>query len=338
MDVPNRPRVLPGIPVLRRAAGVLQIGVDPRHALVVEEVRAPLAAALLALSGQHTTAELGESLAEHADQADELLEVLRWLAGRGLLEEAAPPPHPRLTAEATGWALRTGRPAPQLAATRAQRCVVVHGDGGLAVAVAGLLASAGVGRVHVATHGQVGAEDTGPGYPDADVGRPRREVAREAVRRASASVRTGVATRAPDLVVLADALVPRPDLVHALVLEGTTHLAVRVREGLGVVGPLVVPGRSSCLRCADLRRADEDGAWPLIAAQLADRVQHADQATTSVTAGLAAAQALLALDHEELTRAQPATWDGTLEVDAWNGAVERVPAPAHPRCECRARR
>jgi bacteriocin biosynthesis cyclodehydratase domain-containing protein len=32
------------------------------------------------------------------------------------------------------------------------------------------------------------------------------------------------------------------------------HLAVSASEAIGVVGPLVLPGQSACLRCLDLTR------------------------------------------------------------------------------------
>ncbi|MFC6093773.1 ThiF family adenylyltransferase [Saccharothrix lopnurensis] len=334
MELPNRPRVLPGLPLLRRRDDVVQIGTDPRHAVLVEDVPAPMASLLLGLTGQHTLRELRERLAHHGDQAAELLGVLRGLARAGLVEESVPVPHARLTAEATCWALLTRRPAPHLPAARAARSVVVHGEGRLAVAVASLLAAAGVGHVRVNARGRVGPEDTGSGYLEEDVGRPRAEAAADAVLRACPGVRS--APRDPDLVVLADALVPAPELLHELVRSRTSHLAVRVREGLGVVGPLVVPGRSSCLRCADLHSSDLDRAWPLIAAQLVDRPQHADLAAVTATAGIAVGQALLALDRDREPRTRPPTWDATLEVDAFAGVVEHRIAPVHPRCECRS--
>ncbi|WP_033430087.1 ThiF family adenylyltransferase [Saccharothrix syringae] len=334
MDLPNRPRVLPGLPLLRRREDVVQIGTDPRHAVLVEDVPAPMASALLGLNGQHTLRELRERLAPHGDQATELLGVLRGLAHAGLVEESVPVPHPRLAAEVTCRALRTRRPAPHLASARAARSVCVHGEGRLAVTVAALLAAAGVGHVRVIARGRVGPEDTGSGYLDADVGRPRAEAAADAVRRACPAVRP--VPRGADLVVLADALVPAPELLHDLVRAGTAHLAARVREGVGVVGPLVVPGRSSCLRCADLHRTDSDPGWPLVAAQLVDRPQHADLATVTATAGVAVGQALLALDRDAGARGRPPTWDATLEVDAFTGVVEHRIAPVHPRCECRS--
>ncbi|RKT52772.1 ThiF family adenylyltransferase [Saccharothrix australiensis] len=335
MNLPHRPRVLPGLPVLRRRADAVQIGTDSRHSLLIEDVPSPMDRALLDLSGRHTVPELREQLADHGDQAAELVRLLHGLADAGLVEETVPPPHGRLTPETTTWALRTGRPAPHLADTRAARSVVVHGDGRLTVAVATHLAAAGVGHVRVVARGRVNPEDTGSGYLDADVGRNRAEAAAEALRRVSSTVRTATSVRAPDLVVLADALVPPPELLRTLLLEGTPHLAVRAGEGLGVVGPLVVPGRSSCLRCADLHRTDADRGWPVLAAQLVDQPQQADLATVTATAGLATGQALLALDHRA-ARTRPPTWDATLEVDAYSGLVEHRIAPVHPRCECRS--
>ncbi|NUS64808.1 MAG: TOMM precursor leader peptide-binding protein [Saccharothrix sp.] len=302
--------------------------------MLVEDVPEPMASVLLGLDGRHTLSDLRERLTGHDRQAAEFAGVLHGLARAGLVEDSAPVPHPRLAAEVTGWALRTRRHAAGLPTSRAARSVVVHGEGRLAVTVAALLAASGVAHVRVVARGRVGPEDTGSGYVESDVGRPRAEAAQDAVRRVCPTVRP--VGRAADLVVLADALVPAPELLHQLVADGTPHLAVRVREGLGVVGPLVVPGRSSCLRCADRHQADEDPEWPMIAAQLVDRAQHADLATVTATAGVAVGQALLALDRSEPSGTRPPTWDATLEVDAFAGAVEHRIAPVHPRCECRS--
>jgi hypothetical protein len=52
---------------------------------------------------------------------------------------------------------------------------------------------------------------------------------------------------AVDLVVLSDYLVADPRMVRDLHSKGVPHLAVRVRDGTGLVGPLVIPGVTSCL-------------------------------------------------------------------------------------------
>ena len=57
----------------------------------------------------------------------------------------------------------------------------------------------------------------------------------------------GVSRTAVDLVILSDSLVADPRLVRDLHSQGVPHLPVRVRDGIGLVGPLVIPGVTSCL-------------------------------------------------------------------------------------------
>jgi bacteriocin biosynthesis cyclodehydratase domain-containing protein len=206
------------------------------------------------------------------------------------------------------------------------------------VSIACLLAAAGVGWVHVAARGAVRPEDTGTGYLPDDVGRARRAAAMGAVRRVDSRVRTGpVGARRPDLAVLADAAVPDPGLVSALTADAVPHLPAYLRDGVGVVGPLVAPGRTSCLRCADLRRSDRDTCWPGIAAQLAGVPQLADVACTQATAAFAAAQALDALAWSHASQARPATWNASVEIDPISARIHHRNWKPHIECSCRNR-
>jgi hypothetical protein len=56
-----------------------------------------------------------------------------------------------------------------------------------------------------------------------------------------------ISRAATDLVVLADYLVADPHMLRDLHSQGVPHLTVRVRDGTGLVGPLVIPGVTSCL-------------------------------------------------------------------------------------------
>ncbi|GDY33206.1 thiamin biosynthesis protein [Gandjariella thermophila] len=336
--------MLPGLAVLRRAPDEVQVGTDPRHAVVIGGLCPPLADLLTTLDGRHTLDELVHHAAERGVDRSAVLELLDALATAGLLDDAAPSTRSaagapgRLTADSTTWTLRTGHPRARVPDVRRESAVVVHGDGRLAVAVAVLLAAAGVGRVQVAAAGVVQPEDTGCGYLDSDVGRPRREAAKAAVRRAASGAdgRALPPHRRPDLAVLADAVVPDPALVAALVADQIPHLVVRAREGTGLVGPLVLPGRTSCLRCADLYRTDRDPCWPRVAAQLGHRPQPADLATAQATAALAVGQALLALEWPR-HGTRPLVWDTTLELDPLRAALRRRRWPRHPSC-CGAHR
>ncbi|NLU81979.1 hypothetical protein [Rhodococcus sp. HNM0569] len=134
-------------------------------------------------------------------------------------------------------------------------------------------------------------------------------------------------------VVLTDDLVVEPRLVEDLVRAGVVHLHVRIRDGHGVVGPLVLPGRTSCLRCADLVRADLDSDWPHLAAQLLGRTGYARPATILATAAFALEQVDAVL-HPYTTR-PPCTLDATVEVDTTSGRTSTRHWPLQPDCTCR---
>jgi bacteriocin biosynthesis cyclodehydratase domain-containing protein len=119
------------------------------------------------------------------------------------------------------------------------------------------------------------------------------------------------------------------------------HLAVQAEEAIGVVGPLVEPGRTPCLRCLDLSKAARDPAWPVILAQATGAVgsmaaqQACDTVLAAATAALAAAQALAFLDRG----CRPAAArGGTLEIVLPDWQWQRREWPPHPACTCGAAR
>jgi hypothetical protein len=123
----------------------------------------------------------------------------------------------------------------------------------------------------------------------------------------------------------------RDDAV-TLLRAGVTHLLARVVETTGIVGPLVLPGRSSCLRCHDLHRADRDPAWPRILAQAESHPPGAaacDVTVATQVGALAAQQVLAHLDGFEA-----ATVDGTVETHLPYGLPRRRGWRAHPACSC----
>jgi hypothetical protein len=151
---------------------------------------------------------------------------------------------------------------------------------------------------------------------------------------------TVVPSEPADLVVLADYLVADPRVVRHLHAARVAHLPVRVRDGVGLVGPMVIPGVTSCLECADLHRSDRDAAWPAVAAQLRHTVGTADRATVLATAALALNQVDRVIRAvrvgQEVGRSTepPPTLDTTLEFDVNSGEVVARRWSRHPRCEC----
>jgi bacteriocin biosynthesis cyclodehydratase domain-containing protein len=138
--------------------------------------------------------------------------------------------------------------------------------------------------------------------------------------------------RRPDLAVLVGR--QRPELLASLVAGRIPHLAVLAGEAIGVVGPLVIPGQTSCLRCLDYVRAANDPSWPLILAQLATRRAEpaaCDAVLTAAVAAQAAAQALIAIDQAP---AATATINGTLELVLPDWRWRRRTWQPHPACPC----
>ncbi|MGB3483101.1 MAG: cyclodehydratase [Mycobacterium sp.] len=141
-----------------------------------------------------------------------------------------------------------------------------------------------------------------------------------------------------DLVVFTDFLVIDSRLLRDLHDARIPHLQVRMRDGRGLVGPLVLPGLTSCLGCADLHRSDRDAAWPAVAAQLRDTVGTAARATVLATAALALGQidtvlAAVRGGPENALRA-PATLSTTLEFDSTTSTIASRHWPRHPLCGC----
>lgn len=141
---------------------------------------------------------------------------------------------------------------------------------------------------------------------------------------------------AADLVVLSDFLVADRRLVRDLHRAGVPHLPVRIRDGTGLIGPLVLPGATSCLNCADLHRSDRDASWPVLAAQLEGTVGSADRATVLATAAVALNQVDRVIDaiRGGGGRAEPPpTLDATLEFDIGSRTTVVRRWSRHPLCD-----
>ena len=106
---------------------------------------------------------------------------------------------------------------------------------------------------------------------------------------------------------------------------GIPHLPLQVLDATAWVGPLVLPGRTACLRCVDAHRRDRDPAWPSVAAQLTAAPPAGDPGVDGALAAAAAAHAALAaLDHLDAT-----ALGGRAEL-AGRGLVLRLPGGPPP--------
>lgn len=138
--------------------------------------------------------------------------------------------------------------------------------------------------------------------------------------------------QAPDLVILTGTVSVDPVITAALSRAGQAHMHVYCRDGRVVVGPTVVPGLSTCLRCTDLFRARRDPRWPFVAAQL---IGHSpDAGVPALTAAAALVLAEVAATREPTGRMQ--TIGATVEINPAEGLWRRLEWPAVEGCDCGA--
>ena len=197
---------------------------------------------------------------------------------------------------------------------------------GAPIAVA--LAQAGVGQVHPEITGDVqrGELAGGPLLPG-DVGRPRQAAVTDAVLRAVPKTNVSARRIAPALVVQLDHDQPAALISAALNGRRLPHLAVTVREGVAVIGPLVPAEGRPCLNCLDLHRRERDTDWPG-SVSAPSGAEPCTVATLLAATAYAVGEILTFLDD-----GVPATIGATAEVTA-PGVVRRRTWAPHPECPC----
>ena len=131
---------------------------------------------------------------------------------------------------------------------------------------------------------------------------------------------------------------PHRDLLDDLLRSGTPHVLVRLAEGAAHVGPFVVPGRTACLRCLDAHCTDADSSWPLLVEQYAaaterDRADGVPEPCDGLLATIAVAWAVRDLVTFAEGR-RPSTWSATIRLDPALAAVEARSWLRHPDCGC----
>ncbi len=355
------PRVKPALARAWRDRETVQFGVTPAHAVVLGPVDTATGTLIDRIDGTRGMELLRAEAAGMGLPDGRADDVVRRLAGAGLLDDAtaggpraqAVRRHPetveRLGPDLGSLSLVHREPGGDLRGVAARRVirVRVRGSGRVGAVIAAVLAGAGVGRVEVLDGGRVEPADVAPGGLDpGSVGRLRAEAAGKLVR-ASAPGRIPRAAQdeGPEpglaLVVVAPrdglhAWAPDPDTAADWIATGVPHLYAGVLEGTGLVGPLVLPGMTACAGCMERERVDRDAAWPRMLVQWRSAHRRrtgaaCDLGVSTAVAGLAAAHALSFLDGR-LPASTAARWETALPALHW----EHTPVRPHPGCPCGA--
>jgi bacteriocin biosynthesis cyclodehydratase domain-containing protein len=360
-----RPVLKRGLLPVWRDRDTLQIGIDSRRAVALTGM-AGAAWVIGLLDGSRDRAQVVQTAADHGIPSETTERVLALLATAGALDDfpagtlrlLPPPLRARLAAElaAASLAHRDGDGGARTLARRLTAQVRIHGAGAVGTGIASLLTTSGIGQVtyaDAAEHPQKlqstpnGPGTLRPGVPSAGAGRsgePRPGTPRPAKpqpstgRPGNPQPSTRRPGKAPPSAALPDLaiLVGRHPMERraSLMRDQVPHLAVTADEAIGVVGPLVIPGRTACLRCLDLSRAERDPAWPLILAQLEGREPDpcaCDAPLAAAVAAQAAAQVLAFIDRAVTA---DAAVNGTLELVLPGWQWRRRTWPRHPGCSC----
>jgi bacteriocin biosynthesis cyclodehydratase domain-containing protein len=332
----------PALRRLWRDPTTLQLGIDPRHAVMLSGVDLADATLLDLLDGTRDVGELNAEATRRGHRPDHVSELMKTLHDAAVLDEA---PTSRQGTDARHdpdlMSLSLLHRAPNAAAAvfshRREATVEVLGAGRVGASLALLLATAGIGQLAVTDAGPVRAADYAPGgIRNAGTRQTSRA---DALRTLLAGTKTTVKLgpgRRSALVVLAPTggIVP-PEWLGQV--RHRPHLPVLIRETTAVIGPLVLPGRTPCVRCVELTRGDRDPAWPALAAQLVGEqhgVEPCDIALATAAASIAAMHVLAWLDDGAAN--PPPTVGGVLEISLADLRLRRRTVNAHPGCGCGA--
>jgi hypothetical protein len=296
--LPMLPLLRPWTPVLQRGADAVQVGLDPDRAVVL---RGHGPRRLLdATDGGHDLPALHEVGRAAGLAAQDVDTVLATLHRAGLLVDGAG------AAAAPAYEIR------------------LVGAGVVARQLTGLLLDAGL-DLHVAELGGVAGAPSLRPEPDRGELRPSGRGRCRRVGHWSKPDRDDLALT----VVAVDTAEADRGVTDHLLRTDQPHLLVRSAGTSVTVGPLVLPGRSACLRCCDLARRDADPAWPRLLPQLTRLRQPSSGVLTAWAAAVAAAQVLA-----HLCGAVPESVGATLELDGADHLMRRRSWPLHPACGC----
>jgi bacteriocin biosynthesis cyclodehydratase domain-containing protein len=332
----------PALRRLWRDPATLQLGIDPEYAVVLGGVDLEDASLLELLDGTREVAELSAEAQRRGHGPDRVDHLIKALGDAAALDDAPasqPVGDPRRQPDLLSLSLLHREPgaAARVMAARQRASVEVLGAGRVGASLAMLLAAAGVGHLELSDSGPVRQADFAPGGVRSPGSRQasRAEAARVLLTSSATEPRPHGAPADSTVVLAPTGSIVPPEWLGQV--RHRTHLPVVIRETTAVIGPLVLPGRSPCMRCVELTRGDRDPAWPVLAAQLIGQphgVEPCDVSLASAAASIAALHVLAWLDRG--VAAPPPSLGGIVELSLSELRLRRRTVCAHPGCGCGA--
>lgn len=226
--------------------------------------------------------------------------------------------------------------------------VAVLGTGGLGSWVTYNLACMGVGELVLIDGDKVEASNLNRSilYTEADIGRPKVEAARDSIMRFSPRMQVRVhevfvdgaerlARLLEDVTLLISCADQPPSKIGEWVSMAARLAEVPCLTASGTrVGPLYIPGRTSCAMCDWASQVERNPRLPRIIEQ-STRLPRGNSGSLSALATMASAPAALDAFRFLSGYAAPSTLNAVLRFEGTSGTTT-TPLPPHPDCvNCR---
>lgn len=305
----------------------IELGVTESRRVIVAPPSPAIVGILNRLTGSYSVQTIAT---EVGCATDEVREVLSALEAAGALQ-ASWTDDERFARHLLFYSLFVDD-ASEVQSKLAAGSVLLIGLGGLGCVIATQLVMAGVGAITLLDGDAVEESNLTRQFlfATSDIGRQKAEVGAERLRGLNPKTKVTSrplgfsippteseveAVRSADLVILtADMPVELASVLNALCVDkGVSWIQAGYAETIGVVGPLVVPGVSACLRCVELAHEGEP-AWT--------RVPHFVAPSfgpfNGVIGSLAATEAIRALTGYQA----PESFGARIRIDAIHYAID----------------
>jgi hypothetical protein len=265
MKSSDRPKLRNPAATALRDDSTIQVDLDPNHSLLISGEIAEIRSFLSKLDGEHCVSEL-QDLFPFASS------LLRTLIRRGLVEtellessitsKFKPNELNRfIVSQRSNQSAATSLDfAKQRAINLANSYISLHTAGPASALTAIYLALQQVGRIKLHAQDKFKSTDL-PFWLESN--RNAGITLAEELNRISSQVKLTqpAGNQAPDFAVIADS--PWQSLEYSidLINQGIAHLVIDTRISEVSVGPLVIPGKSSCLNCAEIAITNVDRSW-----------------------------------------------------------------------------
>ncbi|MFM1779590.1 MAG: hypothetical protein RIS51_735 [Actinomycetota bacterium] len=200
------------------------------------------------------------------------------------------------------------------------------------------LAACGIGRIFTADAKHVNLSDTQLlGYPEASLGVTRASSAKQATR---GQAKVELHSRLSDPIyeetnfaILLQQEVVSPQSYQIWLSRDVPHIAVTFNERGVRISPVVVPGVSACLGCAEIEKIAIDPSWLAIAPQLAENPRNLADTQSLLFAAAVATRAAVATCDEPNPNSHSQTNQG-FELNLQTGEISGF-RHSTKNCGCR---